>query len=170
MPYFSLLFFCLSPNGDKNPVARDLHAGCRCRAEGAHAEKADRRSKKMPAGVAGTIILIFVLLPCRGDENDDREGERKSEGDEKEDYRGRERKRKRGGRERGGGGEAKLKNSYEGGKRKGWMSPSLHNLRQRWCSARDQGLSRKERFQLLFQRWERGVRERAAKSVLHFAE
>lgn len=70
-------FFCLSPNGDKNPVAHDLHAGCRCRAEGAHAEKADRRSKKMPAGVAGTIILIFVLLPCRGDENDERDGDRR---------------------------------------------------------------------------------------------
>lgn len=52
-----------------------------------------------------------------------------------------------GGKEEGGKGEA---DSYEGGKRKGWMSPPLHNLRQGWCSARGQGLSRKGRFQLLF--------------------
>lgn len=117
----------------------------------------------MPAGVAGTIILIFVLLPCRGDKNDDRKGERRSERDEKEDD---------GGLSWGqeGWGGAKVRDSYEGGKRKGWMSPSLHNLRQGWCSARGQGLSRKERFQLLFRRRERGIRERAAEDVLHFAE
>lgn len=33
----------------------------------------------MPAGVAGTIILIFVLLPCRGDKNDEKEGEKEDE-------------------------------------------------------------------------------------------
>lgn len=114
----------------------------------------------MLAGVAGTIILIFVLLPCRGDENDGKEGERRSEADEKEgDFRGE-------GRRRG----VKVKDSYEGGKRKGWMSPSLHNLRQGWYSARGQGFSRKERFQLPFRRRERGLRERAAKGVLHFTE
>lgn len=61
----------------------------------------------------------------------------------------RERKktRKRTGDFRGGKeGEAKAKDIYEGGKRKGWMSPPLHNLRQGWCSARGQGFSRKERF------------------------
>lgn len=115
----------------------------------------------MLAGVAGTIILIFVLLPCRGDENDEKEGERRSDADEKErDFRGEGRSAGRG----------KVKDSYEGGKRKGWMSPSLHNLRQGWCSARGQGFSRKERFQLLFRRRERGLRERAAKGVLHFTE
>lgn len=104
-------FFCLSPNGDKNPVAHDLHAGCRCRAEGAHAEKADRRSKKMPAGVAGTIILIFVLLPCRGDENDEKERKREREA------------RETGKRTTGGtfGGQRWRIVTKEGKERDGWV-------------------------------------------------
>lgn len=82
------------------------------------------------------------------------------------------RKRTTGGDFREGkeGRGAKVKDSYEGGKRKGWMSPLLHNLHQGWCSAQGQGFSRKERFQLLFRRREGGVRERAAKGVLHLAE
>jgi len=52
----------------------------------------------MLAGVAGTIILIFVLLPCRGDEND--EGEREKE---REREREREREKEQGRQEDNGG-------------------------------------------------------------------
>jgi len=61
----------------------------------------------MPAGVAGIIILIFVLLPCRGDKNDEREEERKSKGIEKEDDVGGFSRKQ---------GETKAKDSYEEGK------------------------------------------------------
>jgi len=59
----------------------------------------------MLAGVAGTIILIFVLLPCRGDENDEGEREREKEQGRQEDNGGTFARTRKEGR------EAKVKDS-----------------------------------------------------------